>query len=130
MRSELSLVRAAVAVALAALAVALSACGGAAPVAARPDGRFTVALDDFYLSPQSIRVPAGRLQVTVVNKGRIAHSFRLRAGADNQVLKISAIKPGVSFTRSFRLAPGRYTMFCAIGNHEELGMHGTLVVHK
>jgi plastocyanin len=41
---------------------------------------------------------------------------------------VTTIPPGGQGRRSFKLAAGRYTMFCALANHEELGMSGTLVV--
>jgi hypothetical protein len=90
-------------------------------------------MGDFFMRPQQLTVPRGRVTLTVVNHGRIAHSFRLRAGKNpesKEMLRISTLKPGGSFTRSFRLAPGSYRMFDAIGNHEELGTYGTLVVRR
>ena len=36
-------------------------------------------------------------------------------------------KGGVS-TVTIRLAPGRYTYFCSVGDHAKNGMHGTLTV--
>ena len=107
-------------------ALALCACGGGRPYTVQ-GGRFTVVLDDFSITPQAIDASSGRLTVTVVNQGRIGHGFRLRAGT-REVLKISTLKPGRRVSRSFRLRPGHYRMFCAIANHEELGMWGTLVV--
>ena len=44
------------------------------------------------------------------------------------MLRIPTIKPGERASRDFQLAAGNYTMFCAIANHEELGMSGTLTV--
>ena len=109
-------------------------CGGSGGAAVRePTGRFTVVVGDFFMRPQQLSVPRGRLTLTVVNHGRIAHSFRVRAGKDpeaKEVLRISSLKPGASFTHSFRLAPGSYRMFDAIANHEELGAYGTLVVRR
>jgi plastocyanin len=109
-------------------AVLAAGCGGGAAVR-EPSGRFTVTLGDYLIRPQEIRVPKGRpLQVTVVNHGRLGHTFRIRS-ANHNVLKITTIPPGGSRTsRTFKLAAGRYTMFCALSNHEELGMSGTLTV--
>ena len=109
-------------------AVLAAGCGGA-PTVREPTGSFTVTLDDYLIRPQRIRVPKGEpLKVTVVNHGRLGHTFRIRS-VNHNVLKITTIPPGGSTTsRSFTLAAGRYTMFCALSNHEELGMSGTLVV--
>jgi plastocyanin len=103
-----------------------SGCGGAKPV--RETHAFTITLDDYLIRPQAIRVPKGRrLTVTVHNAGRLGHTLRIRS-ANHNVMVITTIAPGGSRSRSFKLAPGRYTMYCALANHEELGMSGTLVV--
>jgi plastocyanin len=43
-------------------------------------------------------------------------------------MNITTIPPGGTKSRSFKLAAGNYTMYCALSNHEELGMSGTLIV--
>ena len=110
------------------LALAIGGCGDAgAPVRERGDA-FTVTLDDYLIRPQEVRVPKGkRMTVTVVNQGRLGHTFRIRS-INHNVLRITTIKPGGRASRSFQLAAGNYTMFCAVANHEELGMSGTLTV--
>jgi plastocyanin len=116
---------------LAAVAAAalLAGCGGdGGPTVREPTGKFTVTLDDYLIRPQTIHVPKGELTVTVTNHGLLGHTFRIRS-ANHDVLKFTTIKPGETRPpRTFKLAPGRYTMYCALSNHEELGMHGTLVV--
>ena len=110
------------------LALALGGCGDAgAPVRERGNA-FTVRLDDYLIRPQELRIPERRrMTVTVVNQGRLGHTFRIRSVKHN-VLRITTIKPGERASRSFQLAAGTYTMFCAVANHEELGMSGTLTV--
>jgi plastocyanin len=110
------------------LALAIGGCGDAgAPVRERGDA-FTVTLDDYLIRPQEIRVPKGRrMTVTVINRGRLGHTFRIRS-VNHNVLRITTIKPGERASRDFKLAAGHYTMFCAVANHEELGMSGTLTV--
>jgi plastocyanin len=113
--------------ALALAVVALAGCGGATRTVPEPGAAFTVTLDDYLIRPQRIRVAPGTLTVTVVNHGRLGHTFRIRAGSRN-VLKMTTIPPGRTATRTFKLAKGTYTTYCALSNHEELGMYGTLVV--
>ena len=109
-------------------ALALAGCGSAGPPLRTSSPSFAVTLDDYLIRPQQIRVPkGGPLTITVVNRGRLGHTFRLRS-ANHIVLKLTTIPPGGSSRRTFRLAAGRYTMFCALSNHEELGMSGTLIV--
>jgi plastocyanin len=106
--------------------LALAACGEG-PTTHERARAFTVALDDYLIRPQNISAPGGELRLTVVNHGRLGHTLRIRVN-DKVVLAFMAIPPGQQRTRSFRLRKGKYTMFCAIGNHEELGMRGTLTV--
>ena len=113
---------------LVASALMLGACGGSeAPVRERT-GTFRIMLDDYLIRPQSIRVPARtRLTVRVTNRGRLGHTFRIRARERN-VLALTTIEPGETKSRTFRLGRGSYRMYCVLANHEELGMYGTLVV--
>ena len=77
--------------------------------------------------PQRLRTQDGRVTFVVSNRGRLAHTLRLRRGGREWV-KVSAQLPGERTRVTERLQPGDYRLFCAIGNHEELGMWGTLVV--
>jgi hypothetical protein len=106
--------------------LALAGCGEG-PATVMKSRAFTVTLDDYLIRPQRISAPGGRLTMTVVNRGRLGHTLRVRVN-DKVVLAYMAIPPGQRRTRSFRLRRGTYTMFDAIANNEELGMRGTLTV--
>jgi hypothetical protein len=107
------------------LAIALlTGCGGVRPV--REPRRFTLVLDDFLIRPQSVEVPAGRLELTVVNAGRTGHNLRIARGR-HVVFSVLTLKPGARASRSLRLRPGRYHMFDSVPQHEILGQYGTLV---
>ena len=91
------------------------------------DGRVAVTIDDFRYTPQQIRAAPGRIRFDLVNRGRLAHTFRLERG--NQIVaKVSSLLPGDTATKTARVRKGEYRFFCALSNHEELGMYGTLVV--
>jgi plastocyanin len=113
---------------LALLAAALPACGGAEPEARARDGRVAVRLDDFRYRPQQIRAAPGRLRLDFVNQGRLAHTFRLERGEGRIVAKVSSLLPGGRARKIVRVRTGEYRFFCALSNHEQLGMYGTLVV--
>ena len=71
---------------------------------------------------------AGSSPLTVKNDGRLGHTFRIR-GTDPRGVRADHDPPRASPGRaSTKLAPGTYTMFCALANHEELGMTGKLHV--
>jgi plastocyanin len=108
-------------------ALALAGCGEG-PTTRESSHTFTVTLDDYLIRPQNISAPGGELTVTAVNRGRLGHTLRIRTKTDRNVLAFTTLQPGESKTRSFKLSRGSYTMYCVLANHEELGMHGTLVV--
>jgi uncharacterized cupredoxin-like copper-binding protein len=110
--------------------LALAGCGSAGAPVRTSDTSFTITLDDYTIRPQQLRVPKGKLlTITVKNKGLLGHTFRLRTKSGANVLAMTTIRPGESTTRrNRRLAPGNYTMYCVLANHEELGMRGRLTV--
>ena len=91
------------------------------------DDAIALTVRDFRYAPQNITAKPGRLKVTVTNRGRLAHSFRVER-KNTIVAKISSLLPGDSDSTSFKVRKGDYRFFCALSNHEELGMYGTLVV--
>jgi plastocyanin len=111
---------------LLALAV-LAGCGEDREPVVVPDGRVTIAQVDYRFQPQDISVPRGRVTVTVVNRARLAHTLRVIRGGRERI-RITSQLPGQQTTVTARLRRGRYRLLCALGNHEELGMWGTLVV--
>jgi plastocyanin len=109
-------------------AIALPACGAQEPAPARArDNHIAVRIDDFRYTPQTIRASPGRLRVELVNRGRLAHTFWVSRRNQN-VAKVSSLLPGDRAGKAFSVRAGEYRFFCALANHEELGMYGTLVV--
>ena len=81
----------------------------------------------FTLSRPSAQ--AGRIVVELVNAGQDEHNLRIRpaaGGADVGALPI--VLPGRHLDQEFNLPAGRYTLYCGIPAHEELGMKATLTV--
>jgi plastocyanin len=108
-------------------AAALGGCGGGGKAVHAPDGRVDVTLDDFLISPQKISVRPGRIEFTATDRGRTTHTLRVARG-DRDLVKITTLKPGQTGRATATLRKGTYRLYCAIANHEELGMYGTLVV--
>ena len=112
-----------------AVAAALPAAGCAddgAPARVR-DGRVTVTLDDFSIAPQRIRAKPGRISFRAVNRGAIGHTLRvMRSG--REVAAVKTLLPGASAAAAGTFERGDYELVCILGNHEELGMYGTLAV--
>ena len=106
----------------------VAGCGAdePAPVQAKRD-RIAVTVKDFRYAPQAIRASPGRLRVVLTNRGRLAHTFRVER-KNRIVAKVSSLLPGDTTSTRFKVRAGEYRFFCALSNHEELGMYGTLVV--
>ena len=113
---------------LAPLALGAAGCGADEPAPSQARGdRVAIAITDFRYTPQNIRAKAGRLRVTLANRGRLAHTFRVERRS-SIVAMVSSLLPGDREVKVVRVRPGQYRFFCALSNHEELGMYGTLVV--
>jgi plastocyanin len=120
--------RLALLLALAASVLVLCAgCGSRERATVVHDGRVSVGLDDFRFEPQTIRARAGKITFTLRNRGRLAHTFRLRIEG-RPVVEVPSLLPGEGTVHTANLKPGTYRIFCALANHEELGMYGTLTV--
>jgi plastocyanin len=112
-----------------ALALALPAAGcGGTPAEDARGGRVAVALDDFSIAPQRIAARPGRLRVAVANRGRINHTLVVVRDGREAGRTAPSLKPGARGALTVDLRAGEYRMICVIGNHEELGMSGTLTV--
>jgi hypothetical protein len=96
------------------------------PVAVR-GGVVAVEMRDYRFDPEFIRTSDRRIRIQVRNRGRLPHALRLRLRGRER-LSIPTVLPGSSRSVTARLEPGSYRMACPIGNHEELGMYGVLVV--
>ena len=119
--------RAVAAALVGAVALPAGGCTDDSPPARPVDGRVAVTLDDFFISPQRIRARPGRITLNVVNRGRVGHTLRVRRGT-RELLGIKTLLPGGTATAAGSLPAGEYELVCILGNHEELGMYGTLVV--
>ena len=86
-----------------------------------------ITLDDYSIAPQRIRARPGRLVLEVANAGAVGHTLRVLRG-DREVAGVKTLLPGASGTAAGRLERGTYDLVCILGNHEELGMYGTLTV--
>ena len=124
--------------ALAALAIA--GCGEP-PTRSIAGHVVSIRMEDFRFVPQNIRVPAGRLTIRARNAGDLAHNVKVFRGmpfarsntGDNEIPATplggtATVLPGRTAVGTVRLKPGTYTIACTVGNHDNLGMYGKLVV--
>ena len=110
-----------------ALALATPGCNDDTPPARPQAGTVGVTLDDFLIRPQRVRARAGRIAFEAVNRGKLGHTLRVKRG-DRELVAIKSLLPGESGRGEATFERGEYKLVCVLGNHEELGMYGTLTV--
>lgn len=128
----------------AAAALMLGACGGedrpeerGQTQATRPDpakprgtpgGRpLRVRLREWRLDPATLRAPRGTVRIRAINRGRVVHALEVE-GPSGEV-ETRELQPDERQTITVKLdRPGRYVMYCPVGNHRERGMRGTVIV--
>ena len=111
----------------AALIATGSGCADDSPPTRPRDGRVNIVLDDFLISPQRIRAGPGPISFEATNRGKVGHTLHVLRG-DREVVALKTVLPGGSGAGAGRFTPGEYKLVCILGNHEELGMYGTLTV--
>jgi uncharacterized cupredoxin-like copper-binding protein len=75
----------------------------------------------FVLSKKTAAAP-GTVTFNVVNKGHIAHDFKI----DGK--KTALLQPGKSAKLTVKLKAGKYPYLCTVPGHAAAGMKGTFVV--
>jgi plastocyanin len=118
------------------LAVAALPAGcGEGPVVPARDHTIGLRLDEYRILPKRVSAPAGRLRLIVRNTGILTHNVVVeRVSSDPTatpvvIARTVTVHPGQrSPVVTFTLAPGTYKLACTIGNHDDLGMTGTLIV--
>jgi len=113
--------------------LALSACGSDPR---RVDGAtLRLRLDEYRITPQDVEMEAGRIRVVVRNAGRLTHNVAIESetetdSEDNALVlgRTPTARPGGNATVTVDLEPGTYRLHCTVGNHDDLGQYGRLVV--
>jgi len=120
--------------------------GAAAPpaAAAAKSGKVTVTSTEYAFAPKAITAPAGKLEITLDNKGAIPHELvvlktsaapgSLKVGSDQRVSEkasvgeVPEITAGKTKRATLDLKPGTYVYVCNIPTHYGDGMRGVLTV--
>ncbi len=139
-------------------AVALAGCGntasgdaqtprtpGPSPTSSTTaaDGQLTVRATEFAFAPMDVTAKAGKLKLTLVNDGKIAHEIVVlktdqtagslalsgaRVAETTSVGEVSETPAGATKSSMLNLRPGKYVFVCNIPGHYQSGMRGTLTV--
>lgn len=117
-------------------ALALAGCGADAKPLRPADNVLRVKLDEYRIVPDSFVVRSGQVTIVATDVGRLTHNVRIEKPASNpadqpEVLPgkgVDTLHPGETGRKTSYLPPGHYRLVCTIGNHDDLGQYGTLVV--
>jgi plastocyanin len=91
--------------------------------------RLAVKSVEYYFVLSRPKVHAGELTVELNNQGQDAHNLNLQAeSGEGEVLQVPETQSLDHSVAHFDLAPGKYRLWCSLPEHEEKGMHTTLVV--
>lgn len=106
----------------------------APPAAPEPEpepeaNRLSARGSEYYWVLSRPKVKAGAITVELNNQGEDPHNLNLRReGDEGETLQIPETDSGELSAASFDLPAGKYRLWCSLPEHEEKGMHTTLVV--
>jgi plastocyanin len=114
-------------VAAAAVAAASIFAPGASALAPAP-ARVQVTAKEFFYALSRHTVVAGPAIVELVNFGEDPHDLRMERIGGGRLWKSPLVYPGAYYDLDATLVPGRYRLWCSVGNHRQLGMTAVLSV--
>jgi uncharacterized cupredoxin-like copper-binding protein len=82
----------------------------------------TVTATEFHFKFSKTSVPHGSVTFTLVNKGHVAHDFKIGGK------KTPLVKPGKSAKLTVTLKAGKIAYLCTVAGHAAAGMKGKLTV--
>jgi hypothetical protein len=99
--------------------------------AALAPGRVQVGADEFTLALSRPRLAPGPAIVQLVNYGEDEHDLAIRRrAAGARTYRLRPTRPGAVRELELRLLPGRYALWCTLGDHRARGMRATLIVRR
>jgi uncharacterized cupredoxin-like copper-binding protein len=118
-------------------AAVAAGCGGEPAAVAISGTTLRVKLDEYRITPQNVRMKAGRVHLVAVDEGRLTHNLVIESITDDPTKEVvygrtETAHPGQTVRERdpIVLKPGRYRLACTISNHDNLGQYGTLTVTK
>jgi plastocyanin len=101
--------------------------GPAAPRSKTPTP-VSVRLSEWKVELSQENIPAGPVAFVVTNAGQIPHAVEV--GGLGMEEEIALLQPGATDTLELTLKPGRYEVYCPVGDgsHKKLGMEAQLTV--
>jgi hypothetical protein len=101
------------------------------PTGSRTPVRVQVTASEFELALSRRSVKQGRAIIELVNLGEDPHDLALRRNAKGaRTYRTEVVRPEGQTSIVLRLYPGRYTLWCTVGDHRQHGMVATLTVRR
>jgi plastocyanin len=100
------------------------------PLEPEPEAnRLAVKAQEYYYVLSRPKVKAGEVTVELNNQGEDPHNLNVQPeGAEGEPLQIAETDSLQRDVATFDLEPGTYRLWCSLPEHEEKGMHTTLIV--
>jgi uncharacterized cupredoxin-like copper-binding protein len=92
--------------------------------------RMQVSATEFNLGLSRHSIKAGRALIELANFGEDPHDLRLRRVGGTKIWGTRVVAPEETATLSAKLPPGRYKLWCSLGDHRALGMEAALTVKR
>jgi uncharacterized cupredoxin-like copper-binding protein len=99
------------------------------PTATTPaSGRSAVSISatEFKFTPSNVDVKAGQVAFRLKNDGGAPHALEIEGNGIEKETKV--INGGQTAVLGVNLKPGKYEMYCPVGNHRQMGMVGEVTV--
>jgi plastocyanin len=75
-----------------------------------------------------VQVHAGTAVIELANFGQDLHDLRVQRIGAKHIAGLGVVSPSRRGDLTVKLAPGRYSFWCSVANHRQLGMRTTLIV--
>ena len=113
------------------LVFAAVAAAAFVPQAATPaPARLGVSAREFHLVLPRASVKAGVVVIQLQNDGEDVHDLRLRRVGGVHLFRFPLTSPGDRSELAIRMRPGRYSLWCSVADHAQLGMRAVLRVRR
>jgi plastocyanin len=110
--------------------VGIALVNAQAKAVAPAPSRVQVVAREYSFSLSRVRVHAGTAVIELANFGQDIHDLRVQRIGGKHIAGLADVAAGGRADLTVRLAPGRYSFWCSVANHRQLGMHTTLIVTR
>jgi plastocyanin len=85
-----------------------------------------IGASEFKFTPSNVTVRQGQVTFELKNNGGAPHALEIEGQGIEEETQV--IQGGQNATLRVNLKPGKYVMYCPVGNHRQQGMEGEVTV--